>query len=58
MQSMATILHESTYTADHVFNGIICSYTIGDITISGGVVTLFMNTLTCISTGGPATTVT
>ena len=30
---------------------------IGDITISGGV-TLSGNTLTCISTGGPATTVT
>ena len=32
-------------------------HTIGDITISGGV-TLSGNTLTCISTGGPATTVT
>ena len=31
--------------------------TVGDITIPGGV-TLSRNTLTCISTGGPATTVT
>ena len=30
---------------------------LGDISIPGGV-TLSMNTLTCISTGGPATTVT
>ena len=30
---------------------------LGDISIHGGV-TLSMNTLTCISTGGPATTVT
>ena len=42
---------------------IICVYPIqlvmlGDITISGGAVTLSMNTLTCISTGGPATYVT
>ena len=33
------------------------NYAVGNITISGGV-TLSGNTLTCISTGGPATTVT
>ena len=35
----------------------ILLHVLGDITLPGGV-TLSMNTLTCISTGGPATTVT
>ena len=35
----------------------ILLHVLGDITIHGGV-KLSMNTLTCISTGGPATTVT
>ena len=42
----------------HVINGCLClNSCIGDIIIPGGV-TLSGNTLTCISTGGPATTVT
>ena len=47
----ALIVHHSKW--DYNNNIII----IGDITIPGGV-TLTMNTLTCISTGGPATNVT